>query len=103
MKKFFLFTAAVVAALTVNAKVLDLAAVGTSIDQWTISEATLNNDNSDPDKGKFVYDIKAGVPSESFVNADPDVVFQIKNGSDKAKLSSFIRANAMSSVARTVS
>ena len=85
MKKFFLFTAAVVAALTVNAKVLDLAAVGTSIDQWTISEATLNNDNSDPDKGKFVYDIKAGVPSESFVNADPDVVFQIKNGSDKAK------------------
>jgi len=85
MKKFFLFTAAVVAALTVNAKVLDLAAVGTSIDQWTISEATLNNDNSDPDKGKYVYDIKAGVPSESFVNAEPDVVFQIKNGSDKAK------------------
>jgi len=85
MKKFFLFTAAVIAALTVNAKVVDLAAVGTSIDQWTISEATLNNDNSDPDKGKYVYDIKAGVPSESFVNAEPDVVFQIKNGSDKAK------------------
>ena len=85
MKKFFLFTAAVVAALTVNAKVIDLSAIGTAISDWTISEATLNNDNSDPDKGKFVYDIKAGVPSESFVNAEPDVVFQIKNGSDKAK------------------
>ena len=85
MKKFFLFTAAVIAALTVNAKVVDLAAIGTSIDDWTITEATLNGDNSDPDKGKYVYDIKAGVPSESFVNAEPDVVFQIKNGSDKAK------------------
>ena len=85
MKKFFLFSAAIIAALTVNAKVLDLTAVGTTIGEWTISEATLNNDNSDPDKGKFVYDIAAGVPSESFVNADPDVVFQIKNGSDKAK------------------
>lgn len=85
MKKFFLFTAAVVAALTVNAKVIDLSAIGTAISDWTISEATLNNDNSDPDKGKFVYDIKAGVPSESFINAAPDVVFQIKNGSDKAK------------------
>ena len=85
MKKFFLFTAAVVAALTVNAKVIDLSAIGTAISDWTISEATLNNDNSDPDKGKFVYDIKAGVASESFINAEPDVVFQIKNGSDKAK------------------
>ena len=85
MKKFFLFSAAIIAALTVNAKVLDLTAVGTSIDQWTISEATLNNDNSDPDKGKFVYDIAAGVPSESLVTAEPDVVFQIKNNSDKAK------------------
>ncbi len=85
MKKFFLFTAAIVAALTVNAKVIDLSAVGTSIDDWTVTEATLNGDNSDPDKGKYVYDIKAGVPSESFVKAEPDVVFQIKNGSDKAK------------------
>ena len=84
MKKFFLFTAAVIAALTVNAKVVDLTAIS-SIDEWTVNEATLNGDNSDPDKGKYVYDIKGGVASESFVTAEPDVVFQMKNGSDKAK------------------
>ena len=85
MKKFFLFTAAIVAALTVNAKVIDLSAVGTSIDDWTVSEATLNSGESDASKGKYVYDIKGGVASESFINAEPSVVFQIKNGSDKAK------------------
>ena len=85
MKKFFLFAAAVVAAMTVNAKVLDLTAAGTTIGEWTISEATLNADNSDPDNGKYVYDIKGGVASESYVTAEPNVVFQIKNGSDKAK------------------
>ena len=84
MKKFFLFAAAVVAALTVNAKVIDLTTVGTSIDQWTISEATLNS-GSDADAGKYIYDIKGGVASESYINAEPNVVFQIKNGSDKAK------------------
>ena len=85
MKKFFLFTAAIVAALTVNAKVIDLSAVGTSIDDWTVSEATPNSGESDASKGKYVYDIKANVASESFINAEPNVVFQIKNGSDKAK------------------
>lgn len=84
MKKFFLFAAAVVAAMTVNAKVIDLTAVGTTIDAWTISEATLNS-GSDADAGKYIYDIKAGVASESYINAEPSVVFQIKNGSDKAK------------------
>lgn len=85
MKKFFLFAAAVVAAMTVNAKVVDLTAVGTTIDQWTVSEATQNATESNPDAGKYVYDIKAGVASESYINAEPNVVFQIKNGSDKAK------------------
>ncbi len=85
MKKIFLFAAAVVAALTVNAKVVDLTAIGTTIDEWTVSEATLNADNSDEAAGKYVYDIKGGVASESFVKAEPSVVFQIKNGSDKAK------------------
>ena len=85
MKKFFLFAAAVVAAMTVNAKVIDLTTVGTSIDQWTVGEATLNASASDADAGKYVYDIKAGVASESYINAEPNVVFQIKNGSDKAK------------------
>ena len=85
MKKFFLFTAAVIAALTVNAKVIDLSAVGTAFSDWTISEATLNSTESDESKGKYVFDIKAGVASESYINAEPSVVFQIKNGSDKAK------------------
>ena len=85
MKKIFLFAAAVVAAMTVNAKVVDLTAVGTSIDQWTVGEATLNETESKPAEGKYVYDIKANVESESFINAEPNVVFQIKNTSDKAK------------------
>ncbi|MBR6117185.1 MAG: hypothetical protein IKP93_06890 [Paludibacteraceae bacterium] len=85
MKKFFLFAAAAIAALTVNAKVIDLTTVGTSIDQWTVGEATLNETASDTQAGKYVYDIKAGVASESYINAEPSVVFQIKNGSDKAK------------------
>ena len=85
MKKIFLFAAAAIAALTVNAKVIDLSAVGTAISDWTISEATLNSTESDESKSKYVYDIKAGVASDSYINAERDVVFQIKNGSDKAK------------------
>jgi len=85
MKKFFLFAAAVVAALTVNAKVLDLTAAGTKIGDWTINGATQNASETKDADGKYVYDIKADVASESFVTAEPGVVFQIKNSSDKAK------------------
>ena len=86
MKKIFLFAAAAIAALSVNAKVIDLTTVGTSIDQWTVGEATLNETESKPADGKYVYDIKVNVASESFINAEPNVVFQIKNTTeDKAK------------------
>ena len=85
MKKIFLFAAAVVAALTVNAKVVDLTAVGLTIDDWTVSEATLNSTESNPDAGKYVYDIQADVASTSYVKAYADVMFQIKNSSAKAK------------------
>lgn len=85
MKKIFLFAAAAVAALTVNAKVIDLTAVGTTIDEWTVTEATQNATETKEADGKFTYDIKGGVASESFITAEPNVVFQIKNGSDKAK------------------
>ena len=85
MKKIFLFAAAVVAAMTVNAKVIDLTAIGTTIDEWNVSEATLNETESKPADGKYVYDIKAGVESLTNLLADPDIVFGIKNGSDKAK------------------
>ena len=84
MKKFFLFAAAVIAAMTVNAKVLDLTATALTIDEWTVSGATLNS-GSDADAGKYIYDIKAEVMSETYVTAEPNIVFQIKNGSDKEK------------------
>ncbi len=83
MKKVLLFAAAAIAAMTVNAKVLDLTATATTIDEWTVNGATLNAGESA--EGKYVYDIKAEVLSETFVTAEPNIVFQIKNGSDKAK------------------
>jgi hypothetical protein len=85
MKKIFLFAAAVVAAMTINAKVVDLTTAGLTIADWTVSEATLNETASDTGAGKYVYDIKGGVASTSYVKAFADVMFQIKNGSDKAK------------------
>jgi len=85
MKKFFFFAAALVAAMTINAKVLDLTTSGTTIGEWTVTDATLNSGESDESKGKYVYDIKAEVPGESNVTAEPDVVFQISNTKDKAK------------------
>ena len=86
MKKFFLFAAAAVAALTVNAKVLDLGATGSTIAEWTVKEATLNASESDESKSKYVYDIKQSVLSESYITAEPSVVFQIKNDQgDKQK------------------
>lgn len=85
MKKIFLFAAAVVAAMTINAKVVDLTTAGLTIADWTVSEATLNETASDTEAGKYVFDIKGGVASTSYVKAFADVMFQIKNGSDKAK------------------
>ncbi len=86
MKKFFLFAAAAIAALSVNAKVLDLTAVGTAIADWTPgAQATLNESESDATKGKYVFDIKGGEANETFITAQTDYVFQTKNSSDKAK------------------
>ena len=86
MKKFFLFAAAAVAALTVNAKVVDLTAIGTTIDAWTPGAgATLNETESSPEAGKYVYDIKGGDANITIVTAEPNVEFQTKNSSDKAK------------------
>lgn len=86
MKKIFLFAAAAVAALTVNAKVIDLSAVGTAIGDWTIENATLNTSASDESKAKYIYDIKQDVAATVFVTAEPNVVYTIKNTSgDKAK------------------
>ncbi len=86
MKKIFLFAAAIVAALTVNAKTLDLAAVGTSISEWTPGGgATLNTSESDEAKGKYVYDIKGGDANDAIITAEPNFIFETKNTSDKKK------------------
>jgi len=87
MKKIFLFAAAAIAALTVNAKVIDFATVGTSIDDWNPgSQATLNATESDEAKGKYVYDIPGGEdPNITTLKAEPGIEFQTKNGSEKKK------------------
>lgn len=86
MKKFFLFAAAVVAAMTVNAKVIDLKTVATSIDDWTPgAQATLNESASDESKSKYVYDIKGGDANETVIKNEASLVFQTKNSSDKSK------------------
>jgi hypothetical protein len=85
MKKFFLFAAAVVAALTVNAKDLDLAAVGTQIGDWSLGDqATLNSSKSDESKGKYVYDIAGGeTANDTYIKSETGFVFQTKNTSKK--------------------
>ena len=87
MKKFFLFATAAIAALTVNAKVIDLTAVATSIDDWTPgAQATLNESASDTEKGKYVYDIAGGEdPNETVIKNEASLVFQTKNTSAKSK------------------
>jgi hypothetical protein len=86
MKKIFLFAAAALAALTINAKELDLATAGTAIGDWTVVDATQNASESDASKSKYVYDIKQSVPATVNVTAEPNVLFSIKNDTgDKAK------------------
>ena len=86
MKKFFLFAAAVIAAMTVNAKVLDLSVVGTTIDEWTPGAgATLNEGESDVEKAKYVYDIKGGEANITYITEEEGIEFQTKNSSDKKK------------------
>ena len=73
-------------AIHVNAKVIDLTQVATSIDDWTPgAQATQNASESDADKGKYVFDIKGGDANETFITAEPNIVFQTKNTSDKTK------------------
>ncbi|MBQ6978587.1 MAG: hypothetical protein IJQ18_08140 [Paludibacteraceae bacterium] len=87
MKKIFLFAAAAIAALTVNAKVIDLTAVATTIADWTPgAQATLNAGESDEAKGKYVYDIAGGEEANvTTTTADADLEFQTKNTKAKTK------------------
>ncbi len=85
MKKIFLFAAAAIAALTVNAKVLDLTATGTAIGDWTLgAQASLNSSKSDEAKNKYVYDITGGDEANvTFITAEPNIEFQTKNSKKK--------------------
>lgn len=87
MKKFFLFAAAAIAAMTVNAKVIDLTVVATSINDWTPgAQATLNATESDESKGKYVYDITGGESANvTTINDNSSLEFQTKNTGEKKK------------------
>lgn len=61
---------------------LNLTKKGLTIDDWTVTGATLNETNSSA--GKYTYDIAGGVSSISYVTATPNVEFQISNSNDKA-------------------
>ena len=65
--------------------VLDFTTQGTSINDWIINYATLNESNTNEDAGKYVYDIHGGIESESYVVSRPNIVFKVKNASDKQK------------------
>ena len=65
--------------------VLDFTTQGTSINDWIINYATLNESNTNEDAGKYVYDIQGGIESESYLVSEPNVIFRVKNGSDKQK------------------
>lgn len=85
MKKIFLFAAAALAALTINAKELDLATAGTAIEDWTVVDATRNDSESDASKSKYVYDVKQSIPAIVNVTAEPNVLFSIKNDKEDKK------------------
>ena len=82
MKKFFLFAAAAIAAMTINADVYDFAAIKAQAD-FTISNATLNDSESSEDK--FVYDVEADSELNFVANVAPDFTFKYKNSSAKSK------------------
>ena len=69
----------------VNARVIDFTSSATSIDDWNISNATLNESESNVGTGKFVYDTSAGIPSETSIKTEPNVAFQYKTSSNKLK------------------
>lgn len=82
MKKFFLFAAAVVAAMTVKADVFDFATIAAQSD-FEINGANLNT--SESSDTKFVYDVEENIELAFVANVAPDFTFKYKNSSAKAK------------------
>ena len=52
------------------------------LDDWHVTDATLNDASS---SNTNVYDIQAGVEAVAYCDGDKDILFKIKNSSDKAK------------------
>ena len=81
MKKFFLFAAALVAAMTVKADVFDFQTIAAESD-FAISNATKNSESTD---SKLLYDVEADAELTFVANVAPDFTFKYKNSSAKAK------------------
>ena len=80
MKKFFLFAAAAIAALTVNAKVYDLNEMNFAQSDLTIVNGTITDNAS---KSYFEVKNTAGETVEMTVAQLPNMKFSYKNSSEK--------------------
>ena len=83
MKKIFLFAAAVVAAMTVNATVIDFTSVSSESD-YTISTAGVDK-NSGSSETKIMYDLKAGNDLTVKFEEMGAIFFQKAQSGDKTK------------------
>ena len=79
MKKLFFLAAAMCAAVSLNAVTYDFATLANESD-WIIKDATKSTSSTET---KLVYDIAANVPAEITSTLSSDIMFTIKNGSDK--------------------
>ena len=80
MKKFFLFAAAIVAAMTVNAAVYDLAGINFAESDLTVTGGTITNTEA---KSYFEVKNNAGETVEMTVKQLPNMKFSYKNSGVK--------------------
>ena len=80
MKKFFLFAAAVVAAMTVNATVYDLAEMNFAQSDLTVTNGTIYDNSS---QSYFEVKNTAGETVEMTIAQLPNMKFSYKNSSEK--------------------
>ena len=88
MKRHFLLFAVFCIASYAKSEVLNLTKTATSIDDWTIVNATLNETATA--YSTYVYDIYAIDTSEAYVTDFPDIVFKMWNSGGKTKAFSII-------------
>lgn len=80
MKKFFLFAAAAVAAMTINAQVYDLNAMNFAQSDLTVVNGTITDNSS---KSYFEVKNTAGETVEMTIAQLPNMKFSYKNSSEK--------------------